>query len=240
MDAWHKENIPEFEPEPQIHALKGLGDKGWRLLQLVGAVPVSEWSAKWDRKPDDLIEAAFQSEWKTAVLGGFIRSAKSNRNNDWIEAILRQYQLRPDNFEATSGDPYALASYLPSQRIEKLIEQALSQNKQPLEFNHPAFRLLLNHRSCWSSNLSRVVLKRLKRRAGEKGTNLQVEWQTKTAIKQFALYIAPEVSDEVIDGWPVESENWGQWQAAIDEFQTAVQFRADMLRAINKTEKVPL
>jgi hypothetical protein len=182
----------------------------------------------------------FQSEWKTAVLGGFIRSAKSNRDNDWIEAILRQYQHRPDNFEAAIGDPFALASYLPPQRIEKLIEQTLSQNKGSLDFSHPAFRLLLNHRSCWSSNLSWVVLKRLKRRAGEKGTNPQVEWQTRAAIKQFALYISPEVSGEVIDGWPVESENWGQWQAAIDEFQTAVQFRADMLRAINETEKVPL
>jgi len=240
MEEWHKENIPEFEPEPQLNIPKGLGEKGWRLMQLVGAVPVSEWNAKFDRKPDDLIEAVFQSEWKTALLAGLIRSAKSNRDNDWIDAILRQYQLKPDNFEAAIGDPFELASYLPSQRIEKLIEQTLSQNKGSLDFNHPAFRLLLNHRSCWSSNLSWVVLKRLKRRVGEKGTNPQVEWQTRAAIKQFALYISPEVSVEVIDGWPVESENWAQWQAAIDEFQTAVQFRADMLRAINKTEKVPL
>jgi hypothetical protein len=240
MDEWHKENIPEFEPEPHLNASAIVGEKGWRLMKLVGAMPVSEWNAKFDRKPDDLIEAAFHSEWKTALLAGFISSAKINRDNDWIEAILRQYQLSPDKFEAAIGNPFELASQLPSQRIEKLIEQALSHNKVQFDSTNPAFQLLINHRSCWSSDLSKVVLNRLKRRVGESGTNMPVVWQTRSALKQFALYIAPEVSSEVIDGWPVESEKWGEWQTAIDEFQTAVQFRADMLRAINKTEKVPL
>jgi len=54
-------------------------------------------SAKWDRKPDDLIEAAFQANGRRQFWRLY-QMAKSNRDNDWIEAILSNIS-QPDNLK---------------------------------------------------------------------------------------------------------------------------------------------
>src|SRR5690242_2643615 len=59
-----------IEPQPPAHRQK-LGTKAWLLLQILGAVPPSHWSERWQVAPADLLQAAAQSEWKAALIEGW-------------------------------------------------------------------------------------------------------------------------------------------------------------------------
>ena len=91
------------------------------------------------------------------------------------------------------------------------------------------------HRSAWSDQLSRAVVKSIKKRINQGKDNI-VDWQTKVALKQFARYVSPALYDELASGWPTESESWPSWSKGVDAFQSLLAFRRDMHRAISEKE----
>ncbi len=97
------------------------------------------------------------------------------------------------------------------------------------------FPLLMAHRSAWSDQLSRTVVKSIKKRINRGKDNLG-DWQTKAILKQFARYVSPALYDELAAGWPMESETWPAWSKGVDAFQTLLAFRRDMHRAISERE----
>jgi hypothetical protein len=227
--AWLKANDIEIDSPPR-NATQSVGPKAWFLKELISLIPVAHWTELWKKTPLEIIRAGDESEWRESFALGFLAAARRDRDPGWIEALVF--------FTAT--DPkqpplIELVAYLPADRLEALSLDALKSESAEL---NSALPLLLAHHSAWSDQLSRAVVKRIKKRIGEGKDNI-ADWQTKAALKQFARYVSPDLYDELASGWPAASQSWSTWSKGVDAFQTLLAFRRDMHRAISEKEQNP-
>ena len=209
-----------IEPLPPAHRQK-LGEKAWLLLQLLGAIPPSFWSRRWQVAPAELITAAAQSEWKQALLEGWRAAALSARDAEWAEALL-------------SHDPQAsdLMDALPAARQEALLLAMLRADCTPLH-KHPVLDLLRKTRHTWSAELTRAVLRTLHRHMRKwKDT---YDYQLRGALTdEFARRMPPALLPEIAANWPEETDVRERWQGTIDKLLITLQFRHDMLRELRQ------
>ena len=230
VESWQKEGGLDLEVPPAGTTQKSLGKKGWWLLHAVSWVHPSTWCRAWNKKPAEVLEAARNSEWKEALLKGLVKAASRFADVEWIEAILTDRQIREENTQEANANYTELAPRLPAERLEALILKELSGGKNGFRIEQPALSLLLEHRRQWSDDLSRAVAACVKERISNARKNDLLEWQIKSALKQFALYSSPARCDELTTDWPADSEGW--WRGAVEDFQSCLRFRRDMLRAM--------
>ena len=228
--AWLKANDIEIDSPPR-NAAQSVGPKAWALKEMISLVPLAHWTERWQKPPLEIIRAGDESEWRESFALGFVAAAQRFRNPDWIEALI----------SFTSNDPQhpplaELAAFLPAPRLEALIMQTLKSSAAELTDAHPAFRLLIVHRSAWSDQLSRTVVTAVKKRI-ERGKDNVADWHTKAALRQFAQYVSPALYDELAAGWPTQSDSWSSWAKGVDAFQSLLAFRRDMHRAISEREE---
>jgi hypothetical protein len=228
--AWLKANDVEIGSPPQ-NTTRSFGPKAWYLKEVISLVPITHWSKLWAKSPLAIVKAADESEWHESFILGFVTAVQRDRDPDWIEALVA----------FTASDPkqtplLELVRYLPASRLEALSLRALESQADGLSDGHPAFHLLLAHRSAWSDQLSRSVVSSIKTRIA-KGHDNTVDWQTKSALKKFARYVSPALYDELAAGWPTDSVSWSNWSKGVDAFQSLLAFRRDMHRAISEKEQ---
>jgi len=226
---WLKANDLEIDNPPRA-AGRSVGPKGWALKEMISLIPTAHWTELWQKSPIEIIRAGDESEWRESFAEGFVAAAQRNRDPAWIEAL----------FLYTSTDPkhtplIELAAYLPPARLEALILNSLKSKSAGLSDDHFAFGFLMVHRSAWSDQLSRAVVKSVKKRINQ-GKDSIIDWQTTMALKQFARYVSPALYDELTAGWPMEADSWTNWSKAVDRFQSLLAFRRDMHRAITEKE----
>ncbi|MCA1577956.1 MAG: DUF5691 domain-containing protein [Acidobacteria bacterium] len=228
--AWLKEHNIEVGNPPQ-NTTRSFGPKAWYLKEVISLVPVTHWGKLWAKSPLAIIKAADESEWHESFILGFVTAVQRDRDPDWIEALVA--------FTASDEKQtplLELVRYLPASRLEALSLRALESQANGLSDGHPAFHLLLAHRSAWSDQLSRAVVSSLKTRIAKCHDNV-ADWQTKSALKRFARYVSPALYDELASGWPTDSESWSNWSRNVDAFQSLLAFRRDMHRAISEGEE---
>ena len=226
---WLKANDIEIDSPPRT-AAQSVGPKGWALKEMISLIPTAHWVELWQKSPIEIIRAADESEWRESFVEGFVAANQLNVDADWIEALISYTSTDPKHTPLTQ-----LAVYLPAARHEALILKSLKSESVGLSDNHLAFNSLFVHRSAWSDQLSRAVVKSVKKRINQGKDNI-VDWQTKSLLKQFAQYVSPALYDELAIGWPTESESWPNWAKSVDAFQTLLAFRRDMHRAITEKE----
>ena len=226
---WLKANDIEIDNPPRT-AAKSVGPKGWALKEMISLIPTSHWIELWQKSPIEIIRAGDESEWRESFAEGFVAAAQRNRDPDWIEALISYTSTDPKHTPLTE-----LAAYLPAARLEALTLNSLKLESGGLSDTHLALQFLRVHRSAWSDQLSRAVVKSVKKRINQ-GKDSVVDWQTKVALKQFARYVSPALYDELVLGWPMESESWSNWSKNVDGFQSLLAFRRDMHRAISEKE----
>jgi uncharacterized protein DUF5691 len=224
---WLKANDIEIDSPPRA-AGKSVGPKGWALKEMISLLRTDYWVERWQKTPIDIISAADESEWRESFVEGFVAAAQRNSDPTWIEALILY----------TSTDPrhtpmIELAKYLPAARIEALILQALKSGPPAFNGGHPAFGFVTIHRSAWSDQLSRAVLKGIKKRISE-GEDTTLDWGAKSILKSFARYVSPALYDELASGWPMDSASGPSWSRAVDGFLSLLAFRRDMHRAISE------
>ena len=224
-----KANGIEIENPPRS-ATRSVGPKAWLLKEIISLIPITFWSEVWRQSPLEIIRAADESDWRESFALGFVAAVQRDRDPDWVEALVTFSTADP-----AQAPLFELVSYLPAARLEALSLRALQSKLPPLHDTHPALRLLLAHQSAWSDRLSRAVVSSLKKRIGQ-GKDKTVDWQTKAALKQFARYVSPALHDELLSGWPAESETWASWTKAVDTFQSLLAFRRDMHQAIAESK----
>jgi Family of unknown function (DUF5691) len=228
--AWFKANEIEIDNPPR-NATQSVGPKAWFLKEMISLLPINHWNELWQRSPIEIIRAGDESEWRESFVLGFVSAVQRDRDSAWIEALVT----------FTASDPgqaplLELVRYLPAARLEALSLRALEADPAGLSDGHPAFHLLLAHRSPWSDRLSRTVVNSVKKRIN-RGKDNVVDWQTKAVLKQFARYVSPALYEELAAGWPTESESWPAWSKGVDAFQSLLAFRRDMHQAISEKEE---
>lgn len=228
--AWLKANGIEIDNPPRS-ATRSIGPKAWFLKELISMIPITHWSKHWQKPPLEIIRAGDESEWRESFALGFVAAAKRDRDPDWIEALVAFTATDP-----TQAPLIELEAYLPAARLEALSLRALQAESSGLSDGHPAFHLLVAHRTAWSDQLSRAVVSSIKKRISRGKDNI-VDWRTKTVLRQFARYVSPALYDELAPNWPTESESWPNWSKAVDAFQSLLAFRRDMHQAISEKEQ---
>jgi len=209
-----------IEPHPPAHRQK-LGEKAWLLIQVLSAVPPSTWSQPWHLAPAALIQAAAQSEWKHALIEGWRAAALNTRDAEWAVALLADDLSAADLIDA-----------LPPERQEVLLLAILRADCTPLH-KHPVLALLRKTRHTWSVDLTRAVLRALHRHMRKwKDT---YDYQLRGALTdEFARRMPPALLPEIAAGWPEETDVRERWQGVIDKLLITLQFRHDMLSALER------
>ena len=223
-------DLPEDEPALRRDGIADppssvkLGEKAWRLSQIVGATPPAIWSREWRRTPAEILAASRDCEWRQALLDGWVLAAQRHRDADWAETLL---PLHPDHATLTA----ALADVLPPPRFEAYLLTLLHESSGG---GRASALVVLSHvERHWSVELSRAVLEQVCQRIRQ---DKQPDWWLAHALRGFARWLPPEYSEEATVGWPTESKQWPQWENAVNDFLDRLRFRRAMRDAIAESE----
>jgi hypothetical protein len=228
---WIKAKGIEIDTPPRTRLAQSMGPKGWTLKELVALSDLSFLQELWQESPSRIVGAASESEWASGLLEGLIQAARRDRNADWIEALITNSIQQPEQ-SATASWIADLASHLPPVRLETLATSLVKQSSTGLNDQNPALVLLLAHRHAWSDSLSRLVINSIKTRIRNTQKSDANDWGTRSALKQFARYLPPELHDELVAEWPVEADAWSSWAKSVDALRALLSFRRDMYRAV--------
>lgn len=190
-----------------------LGEKAWRLSRIVGAVPPSIWQREWQRSPGAILALIRNHEWRQALLDGWVLATQRHRDPDWAEALLPLY---PD-----------LAEVLPPARFEAYLLALLRDSSSGSQA--AALVLLSRVQRPWSVALGRAVLAQVRQRLCE---DKQPDGWLSNALRGFARWLPPELSEEAAAGWPTDAKQWPQWEKAVNDLLDQLRFRRAMREAI--------
>jgi hypothetical protein len=209
------------EPKPPAQR-RGMGERAWWLLQMLGAVPPSTWAAGWHARPPELVAAARAGEWGALLCEGWAVAALAHQDAEWALALLRAEPARAD-----------LLGILQPAEQEALLLDMLRGDVAPLH-EHPVLDLLRRTRHTWSPALTRAVLGAVRKHM--RAWRNTYDYQLRGALlEDFVLRFPPAMLDEIGAGWPEDQEARARWDGVIDRLLIALQFRRDMLRELAET-----
>jgi hypothetical protein len=214
--------------EPKVTAAakaQGMGEKAWRLYQMVGAVPAATWPQSLSATPGELVAAAERGEWKLVVLKAWALAAQRFPDPAWAEALIAHSAESKSHWLA--ADFQGLMDVLPVDRREEIILGLLRTHRGPLNDAHPALRLLTACRHSWGPELARTTLDRI--RATFRADDAPTHWQVASLLPQLARQGPPSLAIEAADGWPTENKTWPYWSQQVDRFVSLLRFRHEML-----------
>lgn len=230
LDEWKKETRIDAAPQSSLGGGKPMGEKAWWLLHAFGAIDPSWWCRAFGRKPAELLDAAHDSEWKESLTTGFVIAAGRFADQDWIEALLSDRQIRPAHALILNQNFLKLPRCLDANRLEALLLKEFSNGKKGLRLDPHTISILQQHQRPWGEELSRAVVVGINEQIKVVESTNVLHWQLKSALRQFSLYALPSVSYELIAEIAIDNES--PWRTPIDEFQSYIGFRRDMMRAI--------
>ncbi|MFO1371968.1 MAG: DUF5691 domain-containing protein [Candidatus Competibacteraceae bacterium] len=217
--ALRRDGVTDPQPAASTQSVR-LGEKAWWLSRIVGAVPPAVWCQQWKQAPTAILAASRDCEWRQALLEGWALATRRHRDPDWAEALLPFYS---DHNTLTS----ALAEVLPPARFEVYLLTLLRESSAA---GRATTLVVFSHvRRPWSAKLGRAVLEQVRQRVRE---DKQPDWWLTGALRGFARWLPPELSDSAAAGWPTESKHWPQWEKAVQEFLDRLRFRRAMREAI--------
>lgn len=201
----------------------GMGEKGWWLAQMLGAVPLSTWTDAWQCGMDEILGASEHSEWKTELFEGWTLAAIGQRNADWAVALL-PIALEPGR----SARLESLLAIVPLQYAETHLLKYLSGNFRKFVDSPAILPWLCQHE--WSANFSIAVLDFLRALTASESS----DWQFRNRLVNFASCLAPESFSQALNGWPTDSAGWPFWAKGMEDFLAVVQFRSDIHSAFQQ------
>lgn len=211
-----------IEPKPPRHVQ--FGERAWWLQQLISVMPLAFWTQTWNTTPVDLLAAAHRdSEWGDLLRDGWATAARNQQDQTWAAALLTA-----EDITHTTEDLFHLLS--PEQR-EAHILRLLQTHAEPLQSIHPAFALLIAHRSTWSFDLTRAVLASLRQRTARQATS--DDYHFRSLFSTVAVRLAPELLASASTGWPTD-KHWSFWADAVEHMLAVLRFRYDMLKEVSE------
>jgi hypothetical protein len=205
--------------------LKKLGMKANLLAQMISLTPPSVWRQAWTQTPDRILQAALKSEWKDALLLGWLLATERARDSDWAGAIaeLVVKQADPRRIFAES-DLRGITNLIPMEKLEELAKASIGRFIKESGDGYWMLTLLEACQMPWSESLARMVMTTVQRQVGHNHPRLLRD------LPVFALRIPVSLAETFLKGWPEDPRSWGTW---IDQFCTVLRFRRDMNEALN-------
>ena len=212
----------------------GLGEKASLFLQMLSCVPPSFWCNTWRKTPTELVKAVNYNQWKKVLLEGWAVAAIRNKDDSWAIALLEVSEQFQFGSVGVPMDEDALLKVLSPQKAQSFVLNLLSNHESKV-FNHkhPAYRLLKNSNHAWNKEISdRVLLILLN---SIKSNQNKSDWNLRSALQGFALYMEPSVVDKATSLLSGLKEDQF-WDKCIDEFLAKLRFRREMQQALRSQE----
>ncbi len=204
----------------------GIGEKAWWLMQMLGAVPPQVWTREWKRTPEQIIQAASRNkEFSNNLLRGFCTASECLGEVEWIEALLNFYREQSADIVLVE-----LVSSLPPARQEDSLTQFFKSKQVWLAGTRSIWALLEPCQHPWSREFSRAFLQSIGQHVA--ADNGRLDAHALSLLKKFALYVSPDLYDEFAEMLALAAARRMNWQGPANEFLTLLQFRRDMLHAI--------
>ncbi len=197
-----------------------LGEKAWRLSQIIGAVPPAIWQREWQRPPAQILAASRNNEWRKALLEGWGLATQRHGDPEWAEALL---PIHSDHATLTAE----LAAVLPPERFESYVLNRMDESSAGSRA--AALVMLSRVERPWSAALSRAMLEQVRQRVRE---DKQPDWWLANALRGFARWMPPALSEEAAVNWPTDAKQWHQWEKAVEDCLDQLRFRRRMREAI--------
>jgi hypothetical protein len=137
--------------DPRLPAGSKFGEKAWCLAQILSFVPPRTWSAAWNKRPIQILDAIRKHEWEAALLEGWKEAALRAADADWLEALV--------NHDFKSGEQKRLIDFFPRLPVpvkERLVISLLREYPS-LSYDQPVSLFLSACRHPWSPNLTQSV-----------------------------------------------------------------------------------
>jgi hypothetical protein len=194
-----------------------IGERAWWLVSIISRIPPKWWADQWNMAPDQLVALASKSEWKEALLEGWIAASHHYPDVAWIRALLLEYPSRN-----------MLVKGLSPQDCERAISPVIPR----LEIA-ARFQLIITCHHLWSIEFGKAVLKEvtafLKKNKSETGY-----WSVLHQIGLFGLYLPPALFSEAEDILKtVEAvEGYNPALSHVQSMVSTLDFRRQMLKEL--------
>jgi hypothetical protein len=222
-----------FELKPLSSVNNKVGEKGWWLLQLLGATPLRTWAEQWQLSPQQIVKLAQAHEWQNVLLDGFALAAKRQENHEWLEEIIRVWFAGQTaisrNVALVDLGTEALVAALSGDRRDALLTDLFQVFHRKIN-DSLAIWLLRSSSQLWSFDLARLVLDGLEEHLNHTKTFSNSDWELRSALKEFARFIPVSLTSEVIQ-LRTRLASDSHWINSMNDLIALLEFRKDMTQA---------
>lgn len=202
-----------------------------RFIQIVGAVPLNYWTDNWDGSPQRILQAVIASNWTRTLFSGLSWAAFRQRNDTWAKAILQTRGL-----EAATGK---LVDLLSPEEYTRLIKGILAEDNlaDPLEHRSPLLTALRRWAQPIDVKLAEILFPVFAthfRQDQEKKTPSSL---VRSSFLNLAHICPPETVDIASTHLLPVAELSPKWRPIVSHFFHIMQFRKEMLKAVNNGAK---
>ena len=212
-----------------------LGERGWRLLQMLMTIPPAHWSERWGIPPTVILDIVVETEWGEMLLEAWTCAAILHHDMTWAIALCPRV-LRKIEIQQGKNHAISLLSLLPDVERESLvidnIEILFETNRLNL-----IYALLTYGPRHWSQGLSSAISKSICSRLTAPVISLKSYWALESIIKPFALHAAPEELPKAISLISSAHANLSDeaqsthWTNQLRKYVDLMRFRLEMLEA---------
>ena len=213
--AWPRDGISEKSEER-------IGQRQWRLVQVVSFVPPAHWSHAWGAAPEAIVVAAGASEHADKLVLAWTRAATRHPDPAWAAALLRatagEAGKRPPDAELLVALPAAGRSAMLAEILEspKATFDAAAQWITAADFP-------LDRRA------AAAAFARIEQQAAK---SKHYDYHVAHLLDHLVLRVPPAFHDELAARWTGEA--WDQNRSTLDKFFQVLVTRRDLQREFGK------
>jgi hypothetical protein len=205
-----------------------MGERAYWLLQQLSRIPPGIWSDQWQAEPHEIVVAiANTKDWKAILNEALLNATVRHADPSWAEAFLARELATLSQYS-----PSRLVRLLDPPRRDEIVSSALSRKPEALYTDEMPVDILWTLRKPWTPDVCRAVLRSVAhhiKKAPKHGN-----WQVSQTISTFAYSMTPSILHEAESILTTTDDTSNNLKEAVDEFLTTLQFRRDMLQALNE------
>jgi hypothetical protein len=137
----------------------GMGERSWWLLKIVSCTPLSTWCLEKSATPDRLTQSIRGGEWEELLWIAWATAVTRSRDPHWAGALLLH---PPQDTTITDRFQSHLLDTLPLDQRDTFLMTSLRSIPDPLQSNHPAFRMFRQLRGPLGLDLAGEILSRVR------------------------------------------------------------------------------
>jgi len=191
-----------------------IGTRAGLLLQLTALTPLDWWEKEIFPDAAACISSARKSDWKEALMLGWVQAAVNQGNSDWAMALSETMKEARESLTAVLSDEHF--EHLSDKAFRSFIEQLQT-------VVHLILPEAIRRGKPLSAALSEILIKGLRKAVrGKSGSNI---WELRNQFRPVACLIHPSVLEQAAEGWYGESEYRNYFQEAGTAFSEIIRLR---------------